>query len=75
MNLFICSRVLSIIESVENIFLNSADEIAKKIDEGYYDLENDTCGIKQGVNRSNNNAQVRLGGNGNKNESSGGGCC
>ena len=63
-------------ENVENIFFNSADEIAKKIDQGYYDLENDTCGIKQGVNRSNNSSsQVRLSGNGNKNQSSGGGCC
>ena len=47
-------------ENVNSIFINSADEIAKKIDQNYYDLENDSCGIKQGINRHNNNAQVRL---------------
>ena len=38
-------------ENVDDIFFNSAKEIAKKIDEGYYDLESDTCGIKQGFNK------------------------
>jgi small GTP-binding protein len=49
-------------ENVENIFIDSADVIAKKIDENYYDLENDSCGIKQGVNRAsgNNNNARRL---------------
>ena len=46
-------------ENVNEIFYNSADEIAKKIDQNYYDLENDTCGIKQGINRQNN-PQIRL---------------
>ena len=32
--------------NVDEIFLNSANEISKKIEQGYYDLENDTCGIK-----------------------------
>ena len=47
--------------NVESVFLNSADEIARKIDQNYYDLENDSCGIKQGIKRQNNNPQVRLG--------------
>ena len=60
--------------NVEEIFINSANEISKKIDQGYYDLENDSCGIKQGINRQNNNPQVRLGERGQqKNEKSG--CC
>ncbi len=35
-------------ENVNDIFNDSVDEIAKKMDQNYYDLENDTCGIKQG---------------------------
>jgi small GTP-binding protein len=60
-------------DNVDAIFYNSADEIAKKIDENYYDLENDTCGIKQGINRQNHNPQLNLG-EGNKRKD-GGGCC
>ena len=60
-------------ENVDAIFYNSADEIAKKIDQNFYDLENDTCGIKQGINRQKNSPQLQLG-DGNKQKSSGG-CC
>ena len=62
-------------DNVESIFLNSADEIARKIDQGFYDLENDTCGIKQGINRQNNNPHVRLGGGDNQKNGKSGGCC
>ena len=62
-------------ENVDSIFLNSADEIARKIDQGYYDLENDSCGIKQGINRQNNSPQVQLGNNGSRKNEKGGGCC
>ena len=58
--------------NVEEIFLNSANEISKKIDQGYYDLENDTCGIKKGLNR--NNQQLHLGNNQGGN-SGGSSCC
>ena len=61
-------------ENVENIFLNSADQIARKIDQGYYDLENDTCGIKQGINKQNNNTQVHLG-DGDRKKDGKSGCC
>ena len=37
-------------ENVEKIFVDSAKEINNKINEGYYDLESDTCGIKRGFN-------------------------
>ena len=52
-------------DNVNEIFYNSADEIAKKIEQNYYDLENDTCGIKQGINRQNPHmgGGVQLGGN------------
>ena len=41
-------------ENVEELFKNSADEIAKNIDKGYYDLESEDCGIKQGIKKSKN---------------------
>ena len=45
-------------QNVEEVFYNSADEIARKIDENFYDLENEACGIKQGiVNRKSCNIQ------------------
>ena len=47
-------------DNVESIFYNSADEIAKKIEQNYYDLDNDTCGIKQGINRQNR-PQMQIG--------------
>ena len=63
--------------NVDNIFENSAKEIAKKIEQGFYDLENDTCGIKKGINRSGNQ-QIHLG-NGqqdnDQNRAGGNGCC
>ena len=36
---------------VEELFYNSAEYIANKIEEGYYDLENEGCGIKEGFNQ------------------------
>ena len=59
--------------NVEDIFVNSAKEIAKKIEQGYYDLENDSCGIKKGINR-NSNQQIHLG-NEHPNNQNNGGCC
>ena len=57
-------------ENVDDIFFNSAKEIAKKIDEGYYDLESDTCGIKQGFNKK---TEIKI--NDNNNEKKKDGCC
>ena len=37
-------------ENVDKIFIDSSKEINKKINEGYYDLESDICGIKRGFN-------------------------
>ena len=52
-------------ENVEKIFVDSTKEINNKIIEGYYDLENDTCGIKKGnnhkkINNNKNNKKNRL---------------
>ena len=61
--------------NVDEIFENSAKEIAKNIEQGYYDLETDSCGIKKGINRSNVQ-QIQLGGQlDNQNRGSGNGCC
>jgi small GTP-binding protein len=63
--------------NVEEIFENSAKEIAKKIEQGYYDLESDASGIKKGINRSNVQ-QIQLGGqldNQNRGSGNGNGCC
>ena len=43
-------------ENVDKIFIESAKEINKKINEGYYDLESDVCGIKRGFNNGDGGA-------------------
>ena len=43
-------------ENVDKIFEESAKEIDKRINEGYYDLESDICGIKRGLNAGVGNA-------------------
>ena len=58
--------------NVEEIFNSSAKAIAQKIDDGYYDLSNDSCGIKQGINASVGN-NVSL--SGERKIPSKGGCC
>ena len=60
--------------NVDDIFVNSAKEISKKIEQGYYDLESDSCGIKKGINR-NNNQEIHLENQQPNNMNRGGGCC
>ena len=57
-------------QNVEEDFKQSATLIAKKIKENYYDLENDSCGIKKGDVENN----VVLG-NSQKKENEKKGCC
>ena len=38
-------------DNIEDIFYSSATEIAKKIEDGYYDLESD-IGIKRGIDNN-----------------------
>ena len=49
-------------DNVKDIFYISADEIAKKIEQNYYDLESDDCGIKQGINKQNKQNSDKGGG-------------
>ena len=64
--------------NISILFEKSAQIIAKKIDENYYDLENDSCGIKQGyINNQTNfndssNISLDLG---NKTNNNNNGCC
>ena len=38
-------------QNVEELFYNTAEYIATNIEKGYYDLTNETCGIKEGFNK------------------------
>ena len=59
--------------NVDDIFVNSAKEISKKLEQGYYDLESDSCGIKKGINR-NISQEIHLG-NEQQNNMNKGVCC
>ena len=37
-------------DNIENIFYESAELVSKRIDEGFYDLNGENCGIKIGLN-------------------------
>ena len=39
-------------ENITEIFKQSAESINKKIESGFYDLGNESCGIKEGINSS-----------------------
>ncbi len=58
-------------QGIEEIFTKSAKEIVKKMDENYYDLKSETCGIKIGSlrqkNNTNNNSNNNDKNNNNKN--------
>ena len=64
-------------ENIETLFLKSVEIINEKIENGYYDLNNQGCGIKRGMDASNNNNNIVL----NKeniekgNNNNGGKCC
>ena len=44
--------------NVDKIFEQSAKEIDSKLNEGYYDLESDICGIKRGLNAGPGTLQI-----------------
>ena len=55
-------------QGIEEIFLKSAKEIAKKMEENYYDLNSEICGIKRGsIRAKNNNNNNNSGNSSNKN--------
>ena len=45
-------------ENVDKIFEESAKEINNKINQGYYDLDSDVCGIKKGFNAGNGGTMI-----------------
>jgi small GTP-binding protein len=54
-------------ENVDKIFEESAKEIHNKINQGYYDLDSDVCGIKKGLTGASGNMIIN---NQNNNQSS-----
>ena len=57
-------------QGIEEVFLKSAKEISKKIEENYYDLNSEICGIKKGSIRNtkkNNNKNENKNTNSNTN--------
>ena len=50
-------------KNISELFQTSAIEINKKIEENFYDLENESCGIKIGNIDSNNNNSYSIDGN------------
>ena len=72
-------------DGIEDIFLKSAKEIAKHIDEGnYYDLTSEICGIKKGnarktkvvkENKNNTTIELESGKNKDENKENGGKKC
>ena len=47
-------------DGIEEIFLTSAKQIAKNINENYYDFESETCGIKRGNVKKKNQNNINL---------------
>ena len=47
-------------KNVEEVFNNSAEQIATNIEEGYYNLEDDSCGIKVGFNLYENGNRKQI---------------
>jgi small GTP-binding protein len=58
-------------KNIEELFIQSSYEIAKRIDNNFYDLSNDSCGIKQGFATEN----ITLNANRLGNEENSGYCC
>lgn len=52
-------------KGVCEMFDNTVNEIARRIEDGFYDLKNDNCGIKMGVNAFGKGGPVVIGKNGN----------
>ena len=61
-------------QNIGNLFLKSVEVIHDRIQEGYYDLSNGTCGIKKGNDESNNNNNFVLNKD-NVENNKGGNCC
>jgi len=53
-------------QNVNEVFIKSTNEIAKNIEEGFYDIEGGNCGIKKGFGSKNINLNTNNSTNGNK---------
>ena len=62
-------------QNIGNLFLKSVEVIHDRIQEGYYDLSNGTCGIKKGNDESNNNNNNFVLNKDNVENNKGGNCC
>ena len=62
-------------QNIENLFMKSVEVINERINDGYYDLSTNTCGIKKGNGDINNNNIVLNKENVDKNKNNGGGKC
>ena len=61
-------------QNIENLFMKSVEVINERINDGYYDLSTNTCGIKKGNGDINNNIVLNKE-NVDKNKNNGGGKC
>ena len=48
-------------KNVDDIFYRSAETIAKRIEENFYDLENESCGIKPGIMKKKQEVNIDSG--------------
>ena len=48
-------------KNVDDIFYRSAETIAKRIEENFYDLENESCGIKTGIMKKKQEVNIDSG--------------
>ena len=48
-------------KNVDEIFYRSAESIAKRIEENFYDLENESCGIKPGIMKKKQEVNIDSG--------------
>lgn len=59
--------------NINEVFVNSAKEIGNRIDNEYYDLSNELCGIKTGSTNNQNNLTLEK--SKSKSEKNKAGCC
>ncbi len=57
--------------NIDEVFIKTTNEIAKKIDSGFYDINNDNCGIKEGFSTE----IINLGSNNNSDDKNQISCC
>ena len=61
-------------QNIENLFLKSVEVINERLNDGYYDLTNGSCGIKKGNDETSSNNNIVLNKE-NIENNKGGSCC